>query len=1532
MHGSLLNWENINVPTYTAKSTGGTLRGSNSSDTIIGGGASDILWGLGGNDVITGGDGNDTIEGDGVYTVADAVRETGIAIISNASITTVSTVPALTSMGLLESGFSVWRIRNTSNSAMTVVFQSATNGPASYGPITVVVPAHSDDFITSPNTSTHKLFFNGSLIDTKAAGNQVFAYSDAYGASVDGDDTLSGGNGNDIIRGGGGNDLLDGGNGDDLLDGGTGNDVLIGGAGADKLNGSNGVDTADYSGSTTGVNVNLTTGVGTGGDAQGDTLSGIENLIGSKFDDVLTGDANSNMLDGGAGNDTLAGGTAADKLIGGSGVDRADYSASTAGVTINLATGTGVGGTADGDTLSSIENVTGSVFDDVITGDNNANTVNAGAGNDYVDGGVGNDVIYGGDGNDTLTGNYGTDKMYGEGGNDTFLAEWDEGNGDYYNGGDGVDTYQIDGTVVQNYALQIDLAAGTSQYHDTFISVENLIGGTSNDVFAGDNGVNQFWGRNGNDVLDGRSGNDALYGDAGDDVLIGGEGADTLVGGDGSDRADYASSTVGVTVNLAIGVASDGDTLSTIENLTGSKFDDVLTGDAGVNVLDGGAGNDVLAGGAGADKLIGGDGVDTADYSSSAVGVTVNLATGANSDGDTLSSIENLVGSKLDDTLAGDAGVNLLDGGDGVDTVDYSGSNTGVGVDLATGFVSDGDILLRIENVTGSKFDDALTGNSGSNVLIGGAGNDTLAGGAGGDKLIGGDGVDTLDYSASNAAVSVDLASGSATGGDAEGDGFDGIENVTGSKFDDTLTGNDENNTLTGGEGNDVLSGGAGADRLIGGNGVDTADYSSSAVGVTVNLTTGANSDGDTLVGIENVTGTAFDDVLSGDAGANTLVGGAGNDILLGDAGADLLIGGDGLDVADYSTSAVGVYINLATGVNHGGDAEGDVLVGIENLKGSAFDDVLIGSAETTNLDGGGGNDILDYSLSLGGVTVNIATNFAFGGFATGDVISNFENLRGSASADDLSGNNGANQIFGGAGNDTIAGGAGADLVDGGDGNDTVDYSSAAAGVTVNLATGANSDGDTLVSIENVKGSRFNDVISGDVQANVLDGGDGFDTLDYSASSAAIVVNLVNNTVTSNLAAGDTVFNFEAINGSAFADTMTGDATANFLYGLAGNDTLFGGLGNDTLSGGDGNDRIYGGEGSDIVDGGNGTDTADYRYSAAAVTVSLVTNTGLGGEAAGDQLISIENLSGSNFDDVLTGDAGVNRLVGRLGNDVLNGGAGNDYLDGGSGIDVLNGGDGIDTAEYTDSWAGVTVNLLANTGVGGEAKGDTFISIENVLGSQFDDIITGNAVNNRLNGDAGNDTLNGGDGNDMLVGGMGADTLIGGAGDQDAAVYDTAASAVIVNLATGGTGGEAAGDTYNGVEYVCGSAFGDTITGDAAINRLMGGAGNDRIDGAAGNDYLLGEAGNDSLIGGAGADVFVFDKSFGKDTISDFWAGVGRTDRVWITNTDIHSFADVLSHSVDSAAGVVFTISAQDSITFTGLTLNQFHSDDFIFV
>ena len=229
-----------------------------------------------------------------------------------------------------------------------------------------------------------------------------------------------------------------------------------------------------------------------------------------------------------------------------------------------------------------------------------------------------------------------------------------------------------------------------------------------------------------------------------------------------------------------------------------------------------------------------------------------------------------------------------------IDTADYSTSSSGVTVSLATGAGSggdaQGDTLVEIENLNGSGFNDVLTGDAGANVLDGGAGNDILAGGAGADTLIGGTGIDTADYSAATAGVTVNLATGVAS----DGDTLSGIENLKGSGFNDTLTGNASANTLDGGAGDDLFYADAGSDKFIGGYGSDTVDYTFATAGITVNLTTGANSNGDTLSGIENLTGSNFNDVLSGDAGANILNGGSGNDILLGDAGADLLIGGSG--------------------------------------------------------------------------------------------------------------------------------------------------------------------------------------------------------------------------------------------------------------------------------------------------------------------------------------------------------------------------------------------------------------------------------------------------------------------------------------------------------------------------------------------------------------------------------------------------------------------------------------------------------------
>jgi Ca2+-binding RTX toxin-like protein len=224
--------------------------------------------------------------------------------------------------------------------------------------------------------------------------------SDVFSAPTNENWYMYGLGGNDDIYGAGGNDFLDGGAGADYLWGGLGN------------------DTADYSQSTAAVIVDLNSGTGSGGHAQGDTLVYIENVTGSSYADLLVGDINANQLAGRNGNDTLKGFGGADTLWGGEGVDTASYEGSPSGVVVNLLSGLGSGGHAAGDEFYSIENVTGSDHGDTLTGDNGSNTLRGRGGNDTLKGFGGADYIYGGSGPDGLYGMDGNDQLYGDSGDD----------------------------------------------------------------------------------------------------------------------------------------------------------------------------------------------------------------------------------------------------------------------------------------------------------------------------------------------------------------------------------------------------------------------------------------------------------------------------------------------------------------------------------------------------------------------------------------------------------------------------------------------------------------------------------------------------------------------------------------------------------------------------------------------------------------------------------------------------------------------------------------------------------------------------------------------------------------------------------------------------------------------------------------------------------------------------------------------------------------------------------------------------------
>ena len=293
----------------------------------------------------------------------------------------------------------------------------------------------------------------------------------------------------------------------------------------------------------------------TGGDADGDTLTDIENLTGSTSDDTLTGDTGDNVLTGNAGDDLLIGGAGADDLVGGGDTDTADYSGSVSGVLVDLTLGTGAGGDAAGDTLATIENLLGSASGDTLTGDTASNVLTGNAGDDILSGGAGLDTLLGGAGDDTLAGGTGADVL---------------------TGGDGYGCGGLFRVKCWCHGQSCNFGSGSAgdATGDTLSEIENLRGSSHDDVLAGDGAVNLLEGLAGDDQLDGGAGDDVLLGGADDDILTGGAGADDLQGGTGDDTASYAAASAAVDVSLAsnTGSGSDaqGDTLTDIENLEGS--------------------------------------------------------------------------------------------------------------------------------------------------------------------------------------------------------------------------------------------------------------------------------------------------------------------------------------------------------------------------------------------------------------------------------------------------------------------------------------------------------------------------------------------------------------------------------------------------------------------------------------------------------------------------------------------------------------------------------------------------------------------------------------------------------------------------------------------------------------------------------------------------------------------------------------------------------------------------------------------------
>ena len=893
----------------------------------------------------------------------------------------------------------------------------------------------------------------------------------------------------------------------------------------------------------------------------------------------------------------------------------------------------------------------------------------------------------------------------------------------------------------------------------------------------------------------------------------------------GTDTFDFSGYSVAQTIDLRQGAFSSvGGLIGNVAIAIGVVIENVVGG-TGVDSIRGNSASNVITGNGGNDEIDGGLGSDTVVFSGARSSYTitwngqVGTVTGLGATV-TVSNVEFLQFS--DTTIAAAPTGGLLVGGD-ITNETINGTAFG---DTIGG-------LGGNDTIHGMAGADTLDGGSGDDVLNGGDNDDLLIGGRGDDALNGGAGHDVADYAGAGAGVTVNLATGLASGG-AGTDTLSGIEELRGTAYADTLTGDGAANVLRGGGGIDTLNGGGGADQLF----------------------AGAPGEGGGAPDIIKPSGTANDSI----ANAVSLAGGF-----------DL---GTRADVANSTTIPHATVV----ATSHGGMeyyavtvAAGETIV--FDIDNATFDsvlriydagNVLLVQNDDSASDGGPATDSgLSYTFAAAGTYYIQVSQWQSG--SDGTLVTTAPPAGGtytlhvsvpSAPVVALD--------FLGA---TLNGEAGADILTGGVGRDALN------------------------------GGADDDLLNGGAENDAIDGGAGADTAVFSGNRAAYTISTNSGVTTVTGPDGaDSLTNVERLQFADGLYDITGAPLDTTIDGTQNADDLNGTTGADTINGFDGDDVIRGGLGNDTLDGGAGVDTAVFSGTIGASTISTVGGvTTVTGPDGTDSVSNVERLRfedgtlivGASGGQYYAGTANADVITGTAYNDEIFGNGGNDIIDGAGGVDQMWGGAGDDRYNvdhvndvvteaagegYDRILASTSYTLLGASEI--EWLSTSFTAgVETISlgGNALNNLIEGNDGQNLLEGHAGNDTLVGNGGNDYLDGGLGADQMSGGLGDDFYRVdnindfadegagegydrilastsYTLLGASEIEWLSTSFTAGVDAID-------LTGNALDNLIEGNNGVNRLDGGAGDDELLGYAGDDVLIGGGGNDRIDGGDGFDT-----------------------------------------------------------------------------